>query len=66
YEAGTTPSRIFDFDQLAMRLAKYAWNEVDATTIQTCRHKANILPDTDSSSGLPHYPVSTPLSPPCP
>ncbi|KIK76974.1 hypothetical protein PAXRUDRAFT_17817 [Paxillus rubicundulus Ve08.2h10] len=34
YEAGTTPSQIYDIDQLeAMRLADDAWNEVDTTTI---------------------------------
>ena len=34
YECGTSPSQIYDIDQLdAMRLANEAWNEVDTTTI---------------------------------
>ena len=48
YEAGVTPSQIYDIDQLeAMRLADEAWNEVDTTTIRNCWRKASILPDTD-------------------
>ena len=34
YECGTSPSQIYDIDQLnAMCLANEAWNEVDTTTI---------------------------------
>ena len=34
YECGTSPSQIYDIDQLdAMRLANEAWDEVDTTTI---------------------------------
>ena len=56
YEAGVTPSQIYELDQLeAMRLANAAWQEVDATTIRNCWHKAGILPDAlfSSSSSLP-------------
>ena len=56
YEAGVTPSQIYELDQLeAMRLANAAWQEVDATTIWNCWHKAGILPDAlfSSSSSLP-------------
>ena len=46
YECGTSPSQIYDIDQLdAMRLANKAWNEVDTTTIRNCWHKAGILLD---------------------
>jgi hypothetical protein len=45
YDAGTTPSEVYNINQLqAMRLADLAWREVDATTIRHCWHKAGILP----------------------
>ena len=50
YDAGVTPSKIYDINQLqAMRLADLAWHEVDTTTIRHCWRKADILPATDSS-----------------
>jgi hypothetical protein len=37
YEAGVTPSEIYDIDQLqVMRLADAAWHEVDITMIRNC------------------------------
>jgi hypothetical protein len=60
YDANITPSKIYDIDQLeAMRLANAAWDEVDATTIQHCWHKAGILPDLKSSSSKPSIPISS-------
>ncbi|THU88175.1 DDE-domain-containing protein [Dendrothele bispora CBS 962.96] len=47
YEAGITPSEIYDINQLeAMRLANEAWRNVDTrvTTIRHCWGKAGILP----------------------
>jgi len=61
YESGTTPSHIYDIDQLeAMRLANDAWNEVDATTIRNCWRKAGILPDFEADT-LPSQ-LSLPIS----
>ncbi|KAF9220445.1 hypothetical protein BS17DRAFT_787439 [Gyrodon lividus] len=63
YKAGITPSQIYDIDQLeAMRLADDAWNEVDTTTIRNCWHKANILPNTDSSTLTSIIQPSLPIS----
>ncbi|KIK75217.1 hypothetical protein PAXRUDRAFT_173446 [Paxillus rubicundulus Ve08.2h10] len=61
YEAGVTPTEIYKIDQLeAMRLAQDAWNEVDTTTIQNCWRKANILPDSATSSPTqPILPISS-------
>lgn len=37
YDAGITPSKIYNINQLqAMQLTDAAWHEVDATTIQNC------------------------------
>ena len=45
YDSRTTPSEIYDINQLeAMWLADAAWQEVDATTIQHYWMKAGILP----------------------
>ena len=63
YETNITPSQIYDINQLqAMRLAEDAWNEVDTMTIRNCWHKANILPDTDSSSPSSSICPSLPIS----
>jgi hypothetical protein len=62
YEAGTTPSGIYDIDHLtAMRLAHQAWLEVDTTTIRNCWCKANILPEMGQSAQLMDQP-SLPIS----
>lgn len=59
YDRGVTPSEIYAINQLkAMRLANAAWNEVDATTIQHCWHKAGILPSMDSPSINPTIPIA--------
>jgi hypothetical protein len=45
YDSGTTPSEIYDIDQLsAMRLADEAWSNVSQKTIANCWRKAGILP----------------------
>jgi len=65
YELGTTPSDIYDIDQLqAMRLADAAWCRVDVTTIQNCWAKAGILPsmDLDVTQPNPLIPISSLLS----
>ena len=65
YELGTTPSDIYDIDQLqAMRLADAAWCRVDVTTIQNCWAKAGILPsmDLDVAQPNPLIPISSLLS----
>ncbi|KAF9228610.1 DDE-domain-containing protein [Gyrodon lividus] len=61
YEAGVTPAEIYKIDQLkAMRLAQDTWNEVDTTTIRNCWQKANILPDSATSSPTqPILPISS-------
>ncbi|KAF9226434.1 DDE-domain-containing protein [Gyrodon lividus] len=61
YEAGVTPAEIYKIDQLeAMRLTQDAWNEVDTTTIRNCWRKANILPDSATSSPTqPILPISS-------
>ena len=59
YNAGVTPSKIYDIDQLkAMQLADASWHEVDTTTIRNCWKKAAILP----SSSLPVLNPSIPVS----
>ena len=66
YEAGTTPSQIYDIDQLAaMCLADDAWNKVDATTIRNCWRKSSILPDfeADALPSQPSLPVSSLVHP---
>ena len=66
YEAGVTPSNIYDIDQLdAMWLASSAWQEVDTTTIQHCWDKAGILPDMQHTTSLtqPTLPISSLLHP---
>ena len=66
YEAGTTPSQIYDIDQLAaMRLADDAWNEVDTTTIRNCWRKSGILPDfeADALPSQPSLPISSLVHP---
>ncbi|KIK10937.1 hypothetical protein PISMIDRAFT_38293, partial [Pisolithus microcarpus 441] len=61
YESGTTPSLIYDIDQLeAMRLADEAWREVDTSTIRNCWCKAGILPDYQSN--IPPIQPSLPIS----
>ena len=64
YDRDVTPSKIYDINQLeGMRLADTAWNQVDATTIKHCWHKAGILPDTDSSALTPPtMPISSLLN----
>ena len=65
YEAGITPSKIYEINQLeAMRLANAAWHEVDTTTIRNCWRKAGILPGPDSTSTLALLP--SPLCPSIP
>ena len=67
YDEGITPAEIYSINQLqAMRLAEFAWREVDATTIRNCWCKAGILPDVDapSSSARPSIPVYSLLSDP--
>ncbi|KIK76347.1 hypothetical protein PAXRUDRAFT_18282 [Paxillus rubicundulus Ve08.2h10] len=61
YEAGITPSEIYNIDQLeAMRLTQDAWNEVDTTTIRNCWRKADILPDPETPlPAQPSLPIST-------
>jgi hypothetical protein len=61
YDSGITPSKIYDIDQLeAMHLAHRAWNNVDATTIRNCWHKAGILPSMENSPLLqPSIPISS-------
>lgn len=61
YDAGITPSEIYDINQLqAMRLADLAWHEVDTTTIRNCWHKAGILPAMDSFvPAQPTVPISS-------
>jgi hypothetical protein len=65
YEAGVTPSKIYDINQLeAMRLAQGAWKNVDTTTIRNCWQKANILPDMSSSTpAQPTLPISSLIHP---
>lgn len=61
YEAGITPSKIYNIDQLeAMQLAEATWNEVDVTMIRNCWHKAGILPTSNLPS--PIQPPSIPIS----
>jgi hypothetical protein len=62
YDQGTTPSDIYNIDQLcAMCLANAAWWEVDTTTIQNCWHKSGILPNIDTTTVTtnPSIPIST-------
>lgn len=59
YDAGITPSEIYNIDRLqAMRLADAAWREVDAATIRHCWHKANILPEHPHLPLAPSLPIS--------
>jgi hypothetical protein len=64
YETGTTPSKIYDIDQLeAMRLANGAWHAVDSTTIRNCWRKAGILPDVIPNPNMSSIPnPSLPIS----
>ncbi|KAF9228943.1 hypothetical protein BS17DRAFT_805636 [Gyrodon lividus] len=63
YKTGVTPLQIYDINQLeAMRLAGTAWNEVDLMTIRNCWHKANILPNTNSSTSPSLIQPSIPIS----
>ena len=63
YEAGITPSQIYDIDQLeAMRIAIEAWNEVDTTTIRNCWGKANVLPNMNLSAPASLVHPSLPIS----
>ncbi|KAL1711672.1 hypothetical protein EV715DRAFT_215052 [Schizophyllum commune] len=51
YDNGTTPSEIYDINQLeAMRLAETAWDEVTPQTIRNCWIKTGILPASLSRS----------------
>ncbi|KAI6013681.1 hypothetical protein BKA83DRAFT_4062974 [Pisolithus microcarpus] len=60
-ESGTTPSLIYDIDQLeAMRLVDEAWREMDTSTIWNCWRKAGILPDYQSN--IPPIQPSLPIS----
>jgi hypothetical protein len=62
YDQGTTPSNIYNIDQLrAMRLANAAWWEVDTTTIWNCWHKSGILPNIDTTTVTTNssIPIST-------
>lgn len=65
YDSGTTPSEIYNIDQLeAMRLAQNAWLEVDTSTIRHCWQKAGILPEmTDTVLTQPTVPVSLLINP---
>ncbi|KIL66716.1 hypothetical protein M378DRAFT_74681 [Amanita muscaria Koide BX008] len=63
YDRGITPAEIYDINQLsAMRIAAAAWRNVDATTIQHCWRKSDILPDnflrSQSSPGQPSILIS--------
>lgn len=60
YDSGTTPSEVYNIDQLeAMHLAQHAWFEVDTSTIRNCWQKAGILPVmTDTPLTQPTVPVS--------
>ena len=63
YEAGVTPSNIYDINQLeAMQLAQDAWNNVDTMTIRNCWQKANILPDMPSSTPAQRPQPTLPIS----
>jgi hypothetical protein len=63
YESGTTPSKIYDIDQLeAMQLARNAWKNIDTTTIRNCWQKANILPDMSSSTPAQAAQPTLPIS----
>ena len=66
YDAGITASEIYDINQLqAMRLADFAWREVDTTTIRHCWDKAGILPNMDSSAPTqPMVPIASLLHTP--
>ena len=68
YDSGTTPSEIYNIDQLdAMHLAQNAWLEVDTSTIRHCWQKAGILPErTDTALTQPTVPVSLLVNPPDP
>jgi hypothetical protein len=70
YDRGTTPSQIYDINQLeAMQLADLAWQEVDMTTIRHCWQKAGILPTMDPSQSMlapPTVPISSLLHAPSP
>ncbi|KIO10229.1 hypothetical protein M404DRAFT_971045 [Pisolithus tinctorius Marx 270] len=61
YETGTTPTHVYDIDQLeGMRLAEKAWSEVDTTTIRNCWKKAGILPpNMDAVPIHPTLPISS-------
>jgi len=63
YDAGVTPSNIYDINQLQeMWLADQAWDDVDTTTIQHCWQKAGILPPIDPSESIlapPTIPISS-------
>ncbi|CDO68935.1 hypothetical protein BN946_scf185000.g78 [Trametes cinnabarina] len=65
YDAGTTPSEIYDIDILtAMRLADAAWREVDTTTIRHCWRRAGILPESPPAIPSPAIPVTSLLNQP--
>ena len=60
YNAGITPSRIYDINQLeAMQLAVQSWDDVDTTTIRNCWRKAGILPNIASPPIQPSLPISS-------
>jgi hypothetical protein len=65
YDAGVTPSEIYDINQLqAMRLADTAWREVDATTIRNCWRKSGILPSMPPPAAVqPAIPISSLINP---
>jgi hypothetical protein len=68
YDTGTSPSSIYNIDQLeAMRLAEAAWKDVDTITIAHCWRKAAILPISNlhSTHLAPAIPVSVLLNENC-
>ncbi|KAG6809892.1 hypothetical protein H0H87_011461 [Tephrocybe sp. NHM501043] len=67
YDSGITPADIYNINILiSMWMADALWKEVNTTTIQSCWHKLDILPDTLlNSAPTPTAPaLSLPISSP--